>query len=120
MTILLLQDTVSKTAAFAGSAVDVSALPATGWTIKLQVSSFDAAQTARISIEDSADNFSSDILAGPTEAIQGGLSASADLVLHWAWYDFPDLRVGSSGDKLRVHLTSITGGTITYKAWIEY
>lgn len=91
MTILdLTGGLLTKTAAFASSGVAVDNTvvvpPSDGlasWTLKIQVASFDAGQKARITIEDSLDNFSSDILAGPTESIQGGLSSSADLVLSW-------------------------------------
>lgn len=119
MTILLLQDMVEKTAAFAGAGVAVSALPAKNWTIKIQVESFDADETARLTIEDSVDNFVTP-LGGPSISLLGGISKTADKVYHFNWYDYPALRVGVTDAKLRLNLTAISGGTLKYKAWIEY
>jgi hypothetical protein len=113
-----LQALVSKTATFAGSSVDVSGL-STNATLVIRVQSFDAANTARIQVTDSADGFSSDIVAVTVQHIQGGETASADLVFRIPWYDIPDARFGVSSAHMKAQVTSISGGTLTYEVWIE-
>ncbi len=114
----VLQAMVSKTAAFAGAGVDVSAL-GTNATLCIHVESFDAAQTAIITVTDTADNFSSDIVVIVSQHIQGGLSATSDQVVRIPWYDIPAARFGVTSAKMKVSVASISGGTLKYEAWIE-
>lgn len=115
----VLQALVSKTATFAGASVDVSGLTPQNATLVIHVQSFDAAQTARIQVTDSADGFSSDIVAVYVQHVQGGETSSADLVFRIPWYNIPDARFGVSSAHMKVSVTSISGGTLQYEAWIE-
>jgi hypothetical protein len=119
MTITSLQALVSKSATFAGSGVDVSGI--TGdWTLKIQVASLTAGKNVRFQFTDSADNFSSDKVAGPTSSFAGEITASADHVRSWKKQDFPHLRMGVASAKLRLEVSGIdSAATVSYSAWIE-
>lgn len=114
----VLQALVSKTGTFSGSSVAVAALN-TNATLVIRVQSFDAAQTAIIQVTDSADSFSSDTVAVVAQHIQGGVAAANDLVFRIPWYDIPAARFGVTSAAMKVQVTSISGGTLQYEAWIE-
>jgi hypothetical protein len=121
LNIVQLQALTSETSATAGAGVSVSGLPTSGWTVKIQVASFTgSSNTARLIVEDSEDGFSSDILAGPGVSLQSSETSSNDVIFSFTSYAWPDLRIGGGSATLRIHLTNITGGTITYSAWVEY
>ncbi len=130
ITRLALQALVSKTAIFAGAGVAVDTVLADGGsagstpsnvaTLCIHVESFTAANTAIIQVADSADNFSSDIVAIAVVHIQGGLATGNDRVIRIPWYDIPAARFGVTSAKMKVSVTAISGGTLKYEAWVEY
>ena len=123
MTILKVQSSVTKTAAFDGLPVAVATI--TGdWTLKLHAQSLSDSSTttplARFSFEDSVNDFTAS-LAGPTVSFQGTLGTSYDKVKSFKKQDFPDLRLGVGSAELRLRLLDLeTAGTVTYDAWLEY
>ncbi len=114
-----MQSVVSKTAPFTGAAIDVSDVNPGLSSFVFHVLSLDSNQTARLQISDSLDDFASDNVALYVMNIQGGLSRSSDLVVKLPWWDIPGARWGVTNAKMRVSLTNISGGTITYEAWID-
>lgn len=129
ITRLALQAMVSKTATFDGTGVDTSvvlgagdsagAAPSKVATLVIHVESFTG-NRAILQVTDSADNFSSDIVAIYCAHIQGALGSTADEVIRIPWYDIPAARFGVTSSKMRVSVTSIDSGTLKYEAWIEY
>ncbi len=113
------QSVVSKTAPFTGATIDVSEVNPGLSSVSFHVLSFDSNQTARLQLSDSLDNFVSDDVALHVVNIQGGLTRSNDLVVKLPWWDIPGARWGVTDAKMRVSLTNISGGTLTYEAWID-
>lgn len=119
---LYLQALISKTATFTGAGILVDSTTVVGVnaTLVIRVASFDAGQTARIQI--TQGTISGSFSAGAAvfvQQIQGGETASADLVFRIPWYEVPDTPWGVSGTAARADITSISGGTITYEVWLE-
>jgi len=128
MTITAVQVKTTKTAAFDGSGIDISGI--TGdWTLALEVMGLDDGDGARFQFTDTADNFSSDIVAGPTFSVSGKIGSAGTSTATYPNVrkmtikkaDFPDLRMGTASAKVRLSLTRITGSSphVTYQAWIE-
>ena len=118
MTHTEIQASVTKTATFTGSFVDVSALGA-GWTIKLQVQKLLSGNICRLSFEDTPDGGTT-VFTGPTWSFKGDIESSFDKIHSIKAQDFPDLSVGSAGNQIRLHLTNLSSpGSITYHAWME-
>ncbi len=118
MTFTDIQANVTKTAAFTGTGVDVSAL-ALDWTLKIQVSALTAGVTARFEFDDTVNSFTT-TTAGPVTEILGGVAASYDHVRSFKRNQFPGLAVGISGATLRLKLSQMSAaGSVTYHAWIE-
>lgn len=129
MTHVDIQAKTTKTAAFDGTGVDISGIDPTkvNWTLVLEIMGQNDGDTSRFVFEDSADNFSADILAGPaasvTGKVGGGTPAFPDVKRYsWKQQDFPDLRFGVTSAKLRLSLTNISGSSksVTYQAYVEY
>jgi hypothetical protein len=134
ITRLSLQALVSKTSTFNGASVLVDTsltppIPVNGGTpdlsditLVIHVASFDAGQTARIQI--TGGTYSGSFTPGAAVWVQhviGGITASADFVARIPFYDLPDFQPGvTSTTAVRVDLTSISGGTLAYEAWLEY
>lgn len=116
-------DSQTKTAAFTGAGIDISGI--TGdWTLKINVQSMtdSGASTpqVRFAFEDTVTDYTAS-LAGPTVSFKGSLSNNADKVKSFKKQDFPDLRLGTSAAQLRLKLAAIeSGGSCTYRAWLEY
>ena len=124
MTLLPVQATVTKTATFTGTAIDVSGI--TGdWTLKLQVQAMSDAVAAtvpmvRIGFSDTVNDWTASI-AGPAISFKGTLAASYDKVKSFKKQDFPDLRLGTGSAQLRMNQLNIeSGGSVTYRSWLEY
>ena len=122
MTNLDIQAKTTKTATFDGTGVDVSGI--TGdWTLNLEILAMNDGDTVRFQFTDSVDNFSSDVLAGPTTAFTGKIvNYSAPFKRSWKKADFPDLRMGTASAKLRLSITAFSGSSksITYQAYVQY
>jgi len=98
---------------------DVSAW-ATQWTLCLEVLSMSPDISAQIVFQDSTDGFATDILAGPTATISGGITTKGVFRLSWKFQDWPDLRIGVTAAKLRTVVQRFAGsGSLTIRSWIE-
>ncbi len=124
MTLKEVQARVTKTAAFAGSGLDVSGI--TGdWTLKLQVEALSDAVAAttpavRFDFEDTVNDFTASLI-GPAISFKGTLANSFDKVKSFKKQDFPSLRLGVGSAQLLLRLGEIeSGGSVTYRAWLEY
>ena len=122
MTFLEIQSQITKTAAFTGSGVDISGI--TGdWTLKLNMSNLADSSTTpivRFAFEDTVNDYTAS-LAGPTVSFKGAIAKSYDKVKSFKKQDFPDLRLGTGSAQLRLKLSNIeSGGSCTYRAWLEY
>ena len=119
LTFVPIQSSVTKTAVFTGTGVDVSGITA-DWTLKIQITSMTA-NNARFQFTDSVDGFVSDIVAGPSLDANGTYTPATDRVKSWKKQDFKSLRIGVASAKLRLDITRIdAGASVTYNAWIEY
>lgn len=112
------QALVTKTAAFNGSSVDISAV--TGdWTLFIRVAKLTAAKKARLGFQDSVDAFTNN-LAGPAISVKGEVGTDYDKVYSFKKQDFPSLRFGTGSAVLRAVLIEIDGSSsIDYEAWYE-
>ncbi len=124
MTLTEVQARVTKTAAFTGTAIDVSGI--TGdWTLKLQVEALSDSVAAttpvvRFGWEDTVTDYTASI-TGPTVSFKGTLAKSFDKVKSFKKQDFPDLRLGTGSAQLRLKLLNLeSGGSCTYRSWLEY
>ena len=156
---LYLQAMTTVTDATTGSSVSVSGITSvseaasgdnylvSNATLVVHVAAIDAGCTARIEIQDSTDNFNTDLTsvfvqhvvgqvgglpyqstcAGASASAGGGPQNNLDRVFRIPWYDIADARFGTASSKMRVNVTSINqalGGTLTngltYEVWIEY
>jgi hypothetical protein len=115
-----MQTKVTKTAAFVGTAFDVSAI--TGdYTVFIRV--IDLKGTVRLHFADSLDNFVADNLPGPCFSMKGTLTKDATVTKSFLRRDFPSLRFGTTSAKLRLDVAELTGDatkSVTYEAWIQY
>jgi|SRR5665213_1152691 len=112
-----IQANVTKTAAFTGSGVDVSAL-GLDWTLKIQVGQLSPGVVARFEFDDTVNSFTT-TAAGPVTEFLGDVEPSFDHVRSFKRNQFPGLAVGISGAKLRLVLSQLGVGTCTYHAWME-
>lgn len=116
-------DSQTKTASFTGTGIDISGI--TGdWTLKINVSSMSDSGSStpqvRFAFEDTVNDYTAS-LAGPTVSFKGALTNVADKVKSFKKQDFPDLRLGTASAQLRLKLSNIeSGGSVTYRAWLEY
>ncbi len=109
--------TVTGNATQTGTNVSTFATP---WTLCIECLSMSVGASAQILIQDSADGFVSDILAGPSYIFNGGASKSATIRVSWKQQDWPDLRIGITGCELRTVVQRFTGtGSLQFRCWIE-
>jgi hypothetical protein len=99
--------------------VDVSGIIGE-YTLVLEVYALNDGDTARFTFADSVDNFSSE-LSGPSVSLTGKIDKSAPVRYSWRGRDFPNLRLGVGGAKLRIEITEFDGASksVTFEAWIE-
>lgn len=118
MTLTDVQATVTKTAAFTGTGIDVSGF--TGdWTLKIQVQALTANKNVRFGFVDTVNDFTASV-TGPTFSFTGQLAASYDRVKSFKKQAFPDLRLGTASAKLRLDVSRMdSAASVSYKAWIE-
>jgi hypothetical protein len=130
MTLTEVQARVTKTASFTGSGIDVSGIvdgsgAVKDWTLKVQVEALSDAVAAttpvvRFAFEDTVNDYTAS-MAGPTISFKGTLAKSYDKVKTFKRQDFPDLRIGIASAQLRLKLSNLeSGGSCTYRAWLEY
>jgi len=137
MTHLDIQARTVATGTGTGTGVDISGI--TGdWTLVLEVMGLNSGDTLRMQFTDSADNFSSDIVAGPTASVTGQIGSDGTSpftpgnpptgfepnVKRYTWNkrDFPDLRMGTTSAKLRFDITTFSGSSksVVTHSWVEY
>jgi hypothetical protein len=101
------------------TAADVSTYT-TPWTLVLEVYTQTLDATAVILFQDSLDGFVSDILAGPSATVSGGITTKAVVRYSWKQQDWPDLRIGITGAELRAVVQRFAGGgSLQFRSWIE-
>jgi hypothetical protein len=123
MTITAIQASVTKTAVFTGSGVDISGI--TGdFTLHLRVSALSATDLAKVAFcfEDSVDAFTGKI-ARATQNFQGTLGQTynqQDVVVSWRKRELKGIRAGVSSAVLRLNVVDLQGTSpsVTYEAWI--
>lgn len=116
--ITMLQAKVTKTAAFDGTGVDISGLSAK-CGVHIKIDKLTAAKGAVLYIQDSADNFSSDIRTIATWDVMGEVKDIAPREKDFHTWDVPNVRFGVSSAKMRVGVLSIDGSaSMDYEAWI--
>jgi hypothetical protein len=102
-------------------AQDISGLAGDA-TIHIAVNSQTAAQSALICIQDSADGFVSDIVSVWCVNTTGGTATGFAIPPNWyskRLYEIPSLRIGVSNAKLRLSVTSLSGGSVNTSLFIE-
>jgi len=104
----------------AQTGTDVSTF-GTQWTLCLEVLATDTSiVSVQILFQDSTDDFSTDVLAGPTAVITGGITTKGVVRFSWKQADWPDLRIGVTAAKLRTVVQRFAGsGSLTFRSWIE-
>ncbi len=124
MTNLPIQAKVTKTAAFLGAGVDISAI--TGdWTLVLEILAQNAGDVTRFAFETSNNSFTTyntDIFSGPTVSVSGEIDKAQQKRYTFQKRDFPAAEFGVTSTSLRLNLMSFTGSSksVTYQAWVEY
>jgi hypothetical protein len=120
-----IQAAVTKTAAFDGAGIDISAI--TGdWTLFLRISELKAASgtpTAIFAFEHVAAADFTTPINGPTFCFQGPISLDSidsDVVVSVRKRDFPALKAGVTDGKVRLALETPGGTTpsVTYDSWM--
>jgi hypothetical protein len=113
-----LQAKVTKTGAFDGTGVDISAMSAK-CGVHIKVDALTAAKGAVLYIQDSADNFSSDVRTLAVWNVMGEVKSIAPREKDWHEFEIPNVRFGVSSAKMRVGVLSIDGSaSMDYEAWI--
>jgi hypothetical protein len=122
MTLTEVQSQTTQTGINTGAWLDTSAIT-TDWTLKINVSALSdsgsATPVVRLGFEDTA-NYGTAAMAGPSVSFLGKLGPSYDKVKSFKKQDYPDLRMGTAGDMLRLKMLNLEAtGSVTYRAWIE-
>jgi hypothetical protein len=112
-----LQASVSKTAAFNGTGVAVSAL-ANPSSILLNVTSLTSGAIAIFEIQSSVDDFSADVRTEKAFTFKGPLASTYPMGVTVQNYDMAGLRVGTALAKIRIALTYISTGTVVYQSFL--
>jgi hypothetical protein len=127
---LILETVRTDTGAHNGTtyAVDSSVF-STGvpdWTIWVEVTALSPGATARVSLQDSVDNFVTPI-AGPTFEIGPGLAGSGAQISKtypvrrtWKRADSPGLRFAAASGVMRIALTLVQGILPSVSWWAGY
>jgi len=118
MTVTAVQALVTKTAAFNGASLDISAI--TGdWTLKLRVGKLTAAKKARFVFVDSVDAFTNKIPVF-VASVKGETALGNDRIFSVQKKDCPSARFGTGSAVLRLELAEIDGSSsVDYEAWLE-
>ena len=120
MSVTVLQAAVTKTAAFSGAGVDVSAIDF-GATIKVRVTALTEGKSARIAIEESLDAFNADTRTVTVLHFIGGIGAPAEVVQAVHTRTLPDCDLGGASATWRARLQDIdAASSITYEAFLEH
>lgn len=120
--VIKLQAKVTKTAAFNGTGVDISAYPAAGVgpVVTIRVDSLTAAKTAVFALQDSVDGFSSDTRTLFTFTIQGVADSRTPRTRDVHSWEMPGVRFGVGSATLRLALLSIDGSSsCDYEGFIQ-
>lgn len=115
-----IQTKVTKTAAFTGAAFDVANVKG-DYTIFVRISNLIG--TVRLAFSDSSDNYVANNVPGPAYSLKGTLTKDNSVTKSFLRRDFPSLRLGTAGAKIRLDVAELTGDgtqTVTYESWIQY
>lgn len=121
--LLTLQAKVTKTGAFNGAGVDVSAIDG-DYTVVLRVTKLVG--RARISFADSLDNFATAGVPGPSFHFTGEIGQATDnpnpIMKSFNRREWGSFRMGTTSASVRVQLDQLTGAgaTIDYEAYVQY
>lgn len=119
MALTTLQAEVTKTAAFNGTGVDISALAAP-FQINLVVDALTSGSTAIFQLQTSVDNFVSDIRVEKTLTVKGPASSICPTGLAVHRRELPEFRNGTGSAKARLALTYLTGSSsVSYSSTIS-
>ena len=107
--------------------VDISGITGDA-TVTFEVLAFDLNQTARIQLEDTVNAFTASIpvweqeLCGQigTPPFVVGAYTPGGFRFSVRKYEIPDARFGVSGAKLRLNVTSLSGGTLSFASLLNY
>ena len=93
--------------------------PGSDWTLSLLVAaSFNG--VALVALEDSCDNFVSDIQTVATVNLEGAINPPCDVAYSWRSRELPSFRVGHAGAEARVSVTSPSSAcAVTLSATIK-
>ena len=117
--VVTLQASVSKTSTFNGTGVDISGYVGQP-VITLKVTSLTAGKTATFAIQDSADNFSSDIRTLDVFTLNSVADSRTPRTRDFHTWEMPGIRYGVTSSKVRLALITLdSGGTVVYEAYIQ-
>ena|SRR5947208_655291 len=118
MALTTLQAEVSKTAAFNGAGVDISAL--TGpFEIDLTVDALTSGAVAHFQIQTTVDNFASDIRVEKDIVFRGPLSTICPRGVAVHDRQLPGFRNGTGSAKARLALVYLSAGSVSYSGVIK-
>jgi hypothetical protein len=119
MSLTVLQSSVTKTATFNGSSVDISGLAAYG-TVLVKVTSLTAAKEIQIQVQTSADGFVSDIKVEKQFNFIGPIGSVYPVAQTAHDYDMPGIRLGVTSAHMRIALTELdSSASVTYEAYLQ-
>lgn len=114
-----LQASVSKTATFDGAGVAISSLKSNS-VVRLKIKSLTAGKTVTYALQDSADDFSSDIVTLATFRLKGEIQTIAPREEVFQYYQLVGNRFGVTSAKLRLSIINIDSATtVVYEAFIH-
>jgi len=114
-----LQAKVTKTAAFNGTGVDISGLVANS-VARVKVDKLTAGKVAIFALQDSADNFGSDIRTLATFPVKGEIQAIAPREREFHHFDMLGVRFATASSKLRLILAYIdSAASVDYEGLIQ-
>jgi hypothetical protein len=127
MTVTTISAKTNQSSTGVGTVASTSISGVTGdWTLVLEILGADSGVTAaQIDFETSTNAFSA-ILAGPVVSFVGQVSSGAagpyaqPKRYSFKKEDFPGLPFGTASAVLRANLVQLTGGNVTWQAFLEY
>lgn len=120
--VIKLQAKVTKTAAFNGAGIDISAYPTQGVgpLVTIRVDSLTAGKTAVFALQDSVDAFSSDTRTVFTFTIQGVADSRTPRTRDIHAWEMAGVRYGVSSATMRLVLLSIdASSSVDYEGFIQ-
>lgn len=116
---IAVRQTFSGVASFSTPVSIADWIDGSDWTLAVVVAASNIA-VALVSIEDSADDFDTDIQVVATLDLQGAINPPTDVAVSWRRRELGDLRVGHLGATCRVSMTSPSSqASVTLSAEIK-